>query len=205
MTQRRELVGRGVARAGPDLLPVRHVHDRGDDVAAQLAQLVAFEQRHPDGQRHQHGEQRREEPAGAPDPELPHVDGRRAFLLRDEQQRDEVARDHEEDLDAEVATRQPIGVGVVHHDRHDGEGAHAVEPRQVGHAADLRRARRRLPTTGEFDCAVARRDPDARAGARVGPGRRVGGVGGRGHRVHLALRSPPARGCDRSPSPSPAG
>ena len=67
--QRRELVRRRVAGTGPDLVPVRHVEQSGDHVAAELAEGVAFEQRGPDRESDQQREQRRQESPGAAHPE----------------------------------------------------------------------------------------------------------------------------------------
>ena len=59
-----------------------------------------------------------------------------ALVLADQQQRDQVAADHEEDLDADEPARQPVAVGVVHHHGHDGEGAHPVEAGDVTETRD---------------------------------------------------------------------
>ena len=83
---------------------------------------VALEQRGVDRDRRRAG---RTAPAAAAGP-----GGRRsprrltvpgALVLADQQQRDQVARDHEEHLDAEEPARQPRRVGVVHHHREHGE------------------------------------------------------------------------------------
>ncbi len=138
VTERGEVVGGAVALAGVHLVPVRAVAERGDDVAAQLAERRPLEQRRPDREQEQHHEQRREQTAGPPDPEVLHVDVVRLLLLGDQQQRDQVAGDDEEHLDAEEPALQPVAVGVVDHHRHHGEGPHPVEARQVRDAADVR-------------------------------------------------------------------
>jgi len=64
------------------------------------------------------------------------MDAAVALPLGHEQQGDQVAGDDEEHLDPEETARQPARIGVVDHDRDDRDRAEAVEPRQVGHAAD---------------------------------------------------------------------
>ena len=137
VAQRGEVVGRRVAGARGDLIPVRDVEQSPDDVAAQLPERILFEERCPDAQEQQHHAERREEPPGAPDPELDQVHGSGALLLRDQQQRDQIPRDHEEHLDPEESALQPGAVGVVDHHRDDGERAHSVESGQIGDLADL--------------------------------------------------------------------
>jgi len=61
----------------------------------------------------------------------------RALLLADDEEGDQIAGDDEEHLHTEEPAPEPGVVGVIHHHRDHGEGAHAVEPRQVGHTADL--------------------------------------------------------------------
>ena len=75
MAQRREVVGRACT-PGPVQIwyQFETYEQRGDDVAAQLAERRTLEQRRPDGEREQHHEQRRQQTAGPPDPELLHVD-----------------------------------------------------------------------------------------------------------------------------------
>ena len=72
-------------------------------------------------------------------------------VLVGEQARDEVARQHEEHVDAEVSAREPHvpGPGVVQHHEEDCDRADAVERRDVLHApaaTSLTRAKLRLPT-----------------------------------------------------------
>ena len=57
--QRGEVEQCGVPGARPDLVPVGPVADAGDDVAAQLAERVALEDRRVDHQQREHQEQRR--------------------------------------------------------------------------------------------------------------------------------------------------
>ncbi len=190
MPQRRELVRRGIAGTGPDLVPVRHVERRGDHVAAELAEGVAFEQRCPDGECDHHREQRRQESPGPTDPELLHVDGRGPFLLRDQQQRDQVAGDDEEDLDTEVTAGQPVRVCVVHHHRDDRDRPHTVEARKVGDPADGVARRTSSHTRG-------RPRRSSRRGSRC--------VSCRSHSEPVSLKRWSARGSCRSRRRTPAG
>jgi hypothetical protein len=122
-----------VARVFEDEPPVGGVADRGHQVAAQLAGLVW----QPDDHHECHdGEQReycREKPLCPSYVEF--LDGDPAGLSRldDEQAGDQVAGEHEEDVDAEIAAPEDVrGVTgraqVVNQHRPDGECAHAIEP-----------------------------------------------------------------------------
>ena len=69
MTQRREVAE--VLRAAEDLSPVREVEQAGQEVAMQVGLLLGgAEQRDPDADRDQHGEQGRQQSAGTAKPEL---------------------------------------------------------------------------------------------------------------------------------------
>ena len=157
VAKRREGACCGVPLAHPDLVPVGHVAEPGENIAAQPGQFVAFPDPRVRDQQDEHEEQRRQQASRAASPELPQADPARSLVLTDEQQRDQVAADHEEDLDAEEPTRQPLVVGVVHHHRDDGERAHPVEARQVGHA------RQRPPAA--VPARVTRWEAPARAAA----------------------------------------
>jgi hypothetical protein len=52
-------------------------------------------------------------------------------VLGQDEGRDQVAGDDEEDVDAEEAGGQPVGLGVVEDDRDDGERPEPVDPRLV--------------------------------------------------------------------------
>ena len=138
MAQWGEVTCCGVPLSDPDLVVVRHVEQAGDHIAAQLPERLGLEHRGPrDDDRH-HREQRRQQAARPAHPELPQRDAIRALPFGDQQQRDQVAGDHEEHLDAEEATGQPVAVGVVHHHRDHGERAHPVETRKVRDSTDVR-------------------------------------------------------------------
>ena len=129
VAERSEIGAGAVAGPDPDLIPVRDVGGAGDDIAAELAERVGLEQRDPHREQEHHHEQRRKEPPESSDPEVLEVDRAGAFVLGDQQQRDQVARDHEEDLDAEVTPAEPGAVGVVHHHGHDCDRPQSVEAR----------------------------------------------------------------------------
>ena len=137
MSQWREVTGGGVAETLPDLVPVGHVEEPGQHVAAQCTERLVLEDRRPHGDEQHHREQRREQTLGAPEPEVTQRDLVRALAFGDQQQRDQVAGDHEEHLDAEEPAREPVAVGVIHHHRHDGERAHPVESRQIRDPTDV--------------------------------------------------------------------
>ena len=136
VAQRGEVARRRVPLPHPDLVPVGHVREPGDDVAAELAERVATEHRGERREQHERRQQRRQQAARPPEPELAQTDAPRPLVLADQQQGDEVAADDEEHLDAEEPAREPRVVGVVHHHGDDGERPQPVEAREVGHAAD---------------------------------------------------------------------
>ena len=120
-----------VRRAADDQVPVGDVGQRREDLRLQVAELAAVEQGDEgDGDREQQP-QGGEQASTATDPEVPEVDPSLAGLLADEQRRDQVAADHEEDLDAEEATLHPTEAGVVGDDREDGDRPDAVDAGQV--------------------------------------------------------------------------
>ena len=137
MAQGGELTGRRVSLVDPDLVPVRHVGEGGEHIAAQATKLLALEQRRVHDDHRQGHEQRRQQPAGPAKVEVPEVDASAALVLADQQQRDEVAADHEEHLDSDEPAGQPRGVGVVHHHGDHGEGAHPVEAAEVRNAGEV--------------------------------------------------------------------
>ncbi len=137
VAQRREVPGRAVSLPDPDLVPVRDVEQPAQHVATQFAERVRSEDRRVRDQHEHHHEQRREQPASTPHPEMSEMDAAGALLLGDQQQRDQVATDDEEDLHAQEPAGQPLTVGVVDHHRHDCERAHAVESREVRDTTDV--------------------------------------------------------------------
>ena len=75
----------------------------------------------------EHREQRREEAAGPPVPEPLQPDPAVLLPVGQQQARDQVPADHEEDVDAEEATRDPLLVAVVQQDGDDRDRAEAIE------------------------------------------------------------------------------
>ena len=127
LERRRPAEGVEVRLLGEDQEPVGRVGERCDDVAAEAGQLVRDDHRGVDRHRGQHREQRGQEAAGPPHPEVRPVDGFGALPLLDEQGRDEEAADDEEDLDAQEAAGDPRHVGVVEQHRQHRDGPEAVE------------------------------------------------------------------------------
>ena len=134
VAQRRERLEVRVALAGPQLVPVAAVGESGDDVAPGVAEWPSLEQRHVEGQHQQQYEECREQAPCPSHPERPEVDLPGAFVLGDDEQGDEIARDDEEHLDTEESTAQPGVIGVVHEHGHDRDRSQAVEAWKVGHA-----------------------------------------------------------------------
>ncbi|MFT3852604.1 MAG: hypothetical protein QM733_07700 [Ilumatobacteraceae bacterium] len=136
--QRGERRRRRVPLADGDLVPVAAVGDRPDEVAASLTLRCRVEEREVDRRADEEDDERRQQPTGSPQPEALETDGALALVLADQQQRDQVAADHEEHLDPEETTRQPRVIGVVDDHRQHGERADPVEPRRIGQSTDLR-------------------------------------------------------------------
>ena len=130
------LVGR-VSLPDKYLVPVAAVEDAAKEVATSSALGLALEQRHVDRHSAHHGQHRWQQPAEATQPELTEVDPAVAFVLADQQQRDQVAADDEEDLDPQETAAKPRVVGVVQHHGNDRQGTHSVEPRQIRNAVQL--------------------------------------------------------------------
>ncbi len=137
VAQRHERLVGGVALTDEDLVPVAAVEDAPEEVATGAALGLTVEQRHVHRHRAHHHHHRRQQAPSAAHPELAEGDPTVTFVLADQQQRDQIAADHEEDLDPEEATAQPGVVGVVDHHRDDGDGAQPVEPGHVRHTVEL--------------------------------------------------------------------
>ena len=137
MTKRHERLVGGVALTDEDLIPVADVEDAAEEVAAGTALRCAIEQGHVHGHRTHHRQDGRQQPAESTQPELCEIDPTGTFVFTDQQQRDQVAADDEEDLDAEEPSAQPGVIGVVEHHGNDGESAHAIQPWQVRHSIEL--------------------------------------------------------------------
>src|SRR5262249_8892068 len=84
-----------------------------------------------DRDRDQHRHRRQEAPR-PPQPEAAELDVAAALELAQQQRGDQVAADHEEDVDAEEAARHPAEPGAVAEDGEHRQGPHRVDARQVG-------------------------------------------------------------------------
>ena len=140
--QRRPLELVEVGRAAQDEVPVHRVGEGGEEVTLEAGQLLPDEQDADQGDGEQQCEHRGQEPAGPAEPEVLQADGAVAPVLAEQQHRDQVAADHEEHLDAEEAAPQPRGVAVVDDHRDHGQGAQAVQPREVRDRLRVRRGAR---------------------------------------------------------------
>ncbi len=116
-----------------DEVPVGHIGETGERIAAQRGD---FGRQEDDGVQKRAGderEERRKQSARAPAPEGEHVDAARAAAALGKQQRsDEVAADHEENIDAEEASPEQADISVVDEDGGHREGAQAIDRRNVG-------------------------------------------------------------------------
>ena len=124
--RRRERVE--VRRTVEHEVPVRYVRERGRAVAAQIAEARAL--RRDAGRAADHDEQqdqRGQQAAGAPRVEGSEVESSLSIVLVEEHRRDQVAREYEEDVDAQPAAPQATGREVVHDDRRDGKPPQSVE------------------------------------------------------------------------------
>src|SRR5262249_9120998 len=124
-----------VALVLEDEPPVRDVEDRGKSVTAQIDVALAGGERDRETDADHH-EQGRKEPPGPPPPERSECDPTRGIELGEQQRRDQVAADHEEEVDAEEAARKPREPGVV-----DEDGPDRERPKPVD-APEMREARR---------------------------------------------------------------
>ena len=121
--------------------PVRDVRERGERVDADPMQLARLrENRGVDPHEREHEEERGQEAAGPPSPERYEMHRPRGPGFDQQQRRDQVARENEEQVDAEVAARHAVGVKEQHGDHGDPadtvEGAAMREPRLARHARD---------------------------------------------------------------------
>ena len=102
------------------------------DVFAKLLEFVCDEgQRAEDKRRGHDKDEGREQPADASAEK-----SRKREIARvqagEDMRRDEISRDHEEDVDADEPARQSLWKGVINHDREDREGPQAIDFRSVG-------------------------------------------------------------------------
>ena len=119
MPQRCEITDSGVSESNPDLVPVGYIEQTCNHITAKLSQSIMLKQCGPNCQeRHQH-EDRWEQSTSTAHPEVDQRDAVVTFSFGDQQQRDQVARNHEEHLNAKKTTRKPRAVCVVDHHRNN--------------------------------------------------------------------------------------
>ncbi len=105
-----------VALVGEDRAPVGDVGERGEGVAADALELARLgEEAAIDGDGRHEREQRRKEAPRAAAPERGEGDAPRLAVLGEQERGDEKPREHEEEIDAQVAARQrAVGVKEEH-------------------------------------------------------------------------------------------
>ena len=126
--QQRQVLGGGAEVV--ELLPVEDVgdgEDGRDEAAGEVAQLERREPGEGEGDAgEEDGDQRRQDAAGAALVEAGDGEAPRGEVAQQDAG-DQVAGDHEEDVDAEPAAGEGGEAGVEEDDREDGDGAQAVD------------------------------------------------------------------------------
>ncbi len=131
--RRAELVEVGLT--GEQQAPIGDVSQPACHVGAQIVELVGGRSDRAEHQHEREDEKERgEETPGSAGVERTQGDGPAAPEFRDEQRGDQVARQHEERVDAEEPTGCPRLVAVIGEHSEHGEGADPVEGRLVGEA-----------------------------------------------------------------------
>ena len=156
-----------------DLPPVVKEQQRRQDVGAHLGEHHVVKdcaQRASHEHYRYHGG---DQAADTADPEALEVDASGLGDFVEQQARDQIARKHKEDRDAEQAALRPCEVEVIEHHRDDGERAQAVEG---GNVAGFGTSGRLLVGSGRA------------CGAGVGLGCMGALVGGRSMRARAASR-----------------
>jgi hypothetical protein len=130
-------------------MPVGHVEDRSEDVAAYTVESERWSQeRRVDEHRGEHDEQPGKEPPGATSPKRRQVDAAGAALvgaqpLAEQDPGNQQPREHEERVEGQDATRGEVP--GVHRDREPNrEATPTVERRPIGPTRSGRRPQRRL-------------------------------------------------------------
>ena len=140
--QRRGLELFEVGLVAEDEVPVGEVEERGERVAAQRVDPVRLDDRRDDHRHRDEDADRRQQAPRPPQPEPADPDVAAAPVLAEQERGDQVAADHEEDVDAEEAARHPADARVVEEDGEHGDRPQRVDPRHVGEAVVLRPAHR---------------------------------------------------------------
>ena len=110
-----------------NLPPVVEEQQRRQDVGTHLGEHYVVKDRAQRAGHHHDGHYGGEQAADAANPEALEVDASGLGDFVEQQARDQIARKHEEDRDAEQAALRPCEVEVVEHHRDNGERAQAVE------------------------------------------------------------------------------
>lgn len=110
-----------------NLPPVVEEQQRRQDVGAHLGEHHVVKDGAQRAGHHYDGHHGGEQAADTADPEALEVDAAGLCHFVDEQTRDQIARKHKEDRDAEQAALCPCEVEVIEHHRDDGKRAQAVE------------------------------------------------------------------------------
>src|SRR5215213_1843103 len=131
LEQRRTSDGLEVRLLAEDQIPVGHVPESSEYIAAQSRYLTGQEDYGESQGDHEQHVERGEEPPRAPQPESLQVDATPLAPLREQERGYQVAANNEEDLDPEEAARDPGQLRVVKEYGDDGERAQAVQARTV--------------------------------------------------------------------------
>jgi hypothetical protein len=116
-------------------VPVVDVEERRERVDTQVGERRARQHRRRHERHGDHDADRGEQPPRPAEPEPEHVEVAAAPELAQQQGRDQVARDHEEDVDPEEPAGHPAArVRVVEEDRQHRDRAQRVDPGHVGKA-----------------------------------------------------------------------
>ena len=121
-----------------DQVPVLDVEDRGDRLAPKLRDRVGEEEQGVEGDHPHHQEEGRQEPPRTAEVEPPEPDVVVLAPVAEEQAGDQVAADHEEDVNAEEAAGHPLHVAVIEEHGNDRE---RPQPIERGYVPDSRQAR----------------------------------------------------------------
>ena len=148
-----------------NLPPVVEEQQRRQDVGAHLGEHHVVEDGAQSTGHHHDGHHGGDQATDAADPEALEVDAVGLSDFVEQQARDQIARKHKEDRDAEQAALSPREVKVIEHHRDDGERTQAVECRDVAGLG----ASRRLLRGGSVGAArvVGRSAMGARGASRL--------------------------------------
>lgn len=110
-----------------DLPPVVEEQQRRQDVGTHLGEHHVVKDRAQRARHHHDGHYGGEQAADAANPEALEVDASGLGDFVEQQARDQIARKHKEDRDAEQAALRPRKIEVIEHHRDNGERTQAVE------------------------------------------------------------------------------